>query len=176
MQALDDYLNDLRSQERDLLLRLTAVRASIDTIVKGQLNPELPITPMQAQGPQCPSLDNMRIRHAINMYLGFRRANGMPPATVGELEKELAKHRVVSFRNQPMSEMRYAFKTLCITLGSPENKALWRVERRDPDGHFTRADTIELRPSESNENNEVSVGESARARSWDAQSSSDGNL
>jgi hypothetical protein len=68
----------------------------------------------------------------------------MAPATPGELEKELARHKVVSFRNQPMSEMRFPRKSLCNALGSPDNDRIWHIERHDED-HFNRADTIELK-------------------------------
>lgn len=139
MQSLEEYLNELKAQERDLDLRLTGIRANIDAIMRQQLG--------AAPGPQPPSLDSMRIRDAVNVYLSWRRDQGMSAATLGELEKELAKHKIVSFRKQPMSEMRFPWKSMCNALGSPDNKHLYHIERHDPEGHFSRADTIELKSS-----------------------------
>ena len=116
MQTLDEYLDDLKVQERELLLRLAAVQSSIDSLTRGQFTPP-PAAPPEPQGPQCPSLDYMRIRDAINVYLSWRRDQGLPPATLGELERELAKHNVVSFRNEPMSGMKYKWKSLSNVLG-----------------------------------------------------------
>jgi hypothetical protein len=137
MQSLEQYLKELNDHKRDLELRLAGVIANIEAISKQQIG--------FPQGPQPPSLDSMRTRDAVNVYLGWRREQEMAPATLGELEKELARHKVVSFRNQPMSDMRFPWKSLCNALGSPDNERIWHIERHDPDGHFSRADTIELK-------------------------------
>jgi hypothetical protein len=148
MQTIEDYLHDLKAQERELLLRLSAVQSAIDAITRGQLTTALPIPALQPQAPRPPSLDSMRTRDAIKVYLGWRADQGMAPATLGELEQELSRHRVVSFRNQPLSEMGFPWKGLCNSLGAADNQKIWKIDRLDPDGHFTRNDKIELLPKE----------------------------
>jgi hypothetical protein len=144
MQTIEDYLHDLKAQERELLLRLSAVQSAIDAITRGLLTTALPIPAPQPPGPQGPPLNGLRMRDAIKIYLGWAQKEGIP-VTIGMLEKELAKYDVVSFRNQPMKDMPYPFKSLCIALGSPDNQKFWHIERLDPDGHFTRSDRIELK-------------------------------
>ncbi|MFZ1135623.1 MAG: hypothetical protein WAN69_11785 [Candidatus Korobacteraceae bacterium] len=138
IQTSDEFLEQLKAEEKSLRLRLASVQAAIDVYIKGQLQPDTfrgEATP--------PPLDDLRIRDAINHYLGWRQAKAMPPATLGELLAELDRHHVVTFKKQPMKG-KWAWKSLSNTLGATENQDLWRIERKDP-AHFTRVDTIELK-------------------------------
>ena len=91
-------------------------------------------------------MDGLRVRDAINLYLKWAEERGRI-VTLGDLTKELVRHRVVSFRNKPLSEQRYPFKSITNALGLPSNKQEWHVDRRDPEGHHTAADTIKLKHS-----------------------------
>ena len=137
-------VEELKREEQTLLLRLAAVRAALDVYVMGQLRGEPAPAPTTTPLPaNIPCLDDMRIRDAINLYLHWCRDNGRERTTLGELEKVLLSFRVVSVRGQPMMAMRYPWKTLTNTLGSPDNKDTWNVVMHSSD-HFQRADTIEL--------------------------------
>jgi hypothetical protein len=142
--SLDEYLEALKTQKRELEVRIATIEDAINATSPNQPatapQPTQPITP-QLQGP---SLDNLRMRDAIRLWLAWREDNGLPPATLGELEKELARHNVVSFRNKEMKTMVFFWKSLTNGLGSPNNAKLWNIERRDPNGHYTRADLITL--------------------------------
>jgi hypothetical protein len=144
MQSLEEYLETLKGQRRELEVRLASIDAAINAISLNQ--PAAAPQPTQPAAPQLqgPSLDNLRMRDAIRIYLAWREDNGLPPATLGELEKELARHNVVSFRNKAMASMVYGWKSLCNGLGSPNNMKMWNIERKDKEGHFTRADVITL--------------------------------
>jgi hypothetical protein len=138
MEVADEYLEKLRSEERTLRLRLASVQAAIDVYIKGEIGGGSP-----SGGP---SLDSMRIRDAIAAYLGWRQAAGMPVATLGDLEQELAKHHVVNSRNEPMSATKHPWKSMAHTLAAQENEHLWEIQRTDPEGHFSRRDKISFRP------------------------------
>ena len=133
MQSSDDYLGQLKAEERALALRLASVRAAIDVYIKGQISPS-----------ETPNLDGLRIRDAINVYLGWAAERGKV-TTIADLERELPKFRVMSFKRKPMSDMPFIFKSLCNCIGSPENQKLWHVKRRNKE-HFTREDEISLKP------------------------------
>ncbi len=137
MPMSDEYLEGLREQERTFELRLASVRAAINVYTKGEIGGNQPSG--------CPSLDRMRIRDAIAAYLGFRHSAGLPPATLGELDAELERHNVVNSRNESLRTNKHPWKSLAHTLAAEENADIWQITRRDPDGHFTRLDTIELR-------------------------------
>lgn len=145
MQSLAEHLEALRAEERELQIRLASVQAAIAVVAKGQPH----IEPLRVEPPEPPytgpNLDGLRIKDAMNMYLAWERdSNGRPKVTLGELEKVLLAHEVVSFRGQPFRAMRHTWKTLTNILGSPENAGIWIIERHAED-HFQKADTITLK-------------------------------
>jgi hypothetical protein len=137
-------VEELKREEQSLLLRLERVRATLDIYRGGQWTEPMQVsTPLPELPTGYPPLDDMRTRDAINLYLNWAQDQGRS-VTLGELERVLLAHRVVSFRGKPFSESRFSFKTLTNIIGSPDNKDLWQVEMHSPE-HYQRADTIALK-------------------------------
>ena len=163
MEAIEDKLRELDERERFLLVELQAVRASIDIFAKAKnkgLSPsESPSLAGNTIPAGAPSLDGLRIRDAINQYLRWASVNGRDRIRLGELFAALKGSRVTTFRGKLLSETTFPFKTVCNSLGAPENKGAWVIEKHSD--HFQEADTIGLRPEVSGERAEVVVEKSS---------------
>jgi|SRR5271166_5529985 len=138
---MDTIVEQLEKEEKALLAKLAGVRAALEAY-KGR--PAEPVVSAVLLPPGAPALDGLRIRDGINVYLNWCRDNGRDRITLAELEKVLLSSRVVSFRGQPIGEMKYPFKTLTNILGSPNNQETWIVEMHSQE-HYQRADTIGLK-------------------------------
>jgi hypothetical protein len=149
MEAIEDKIRELKERECFLLVELQAVRASIDVYAKAQrkgLSPSEPTHVIHPPVPEgAPPLDNLRIRDAIAVYLRWCQDNGRERITLGELETALLSSNVMTFRGTPLSQIRLGWKTICNSLGSPENKNTWIIDKHGD--HFQKADTIGLRPN-----------------------------
>ena len=144
MGMIEDKIQELKTRERDLLLELAAVQASLDIYIRGQLQETLTQPNQPSNQPGKPSLHDLRVKDAINIYLGFCRDQGRVKITLAELVRELTASKVVTARGVVLSATKYPFKTITNTLGSRENKVNWIVSKIGG-RHFQKADTIELR-------------------------------
>src|SRR5271166_2289393 len=149
MQTSDSYLQELIAEERVPKLRLASVRAAMDVIVQDKIPSDRPDRQPGEASP--PTLDGMRMRDAIGVYLAWRRDRSAPPLTLGELERELKRHQIMSFRKQPLAAMKHPWKAICNALGATGNCHLWHIKRIDPK-HYTPLDTIELKSAREESN------------------------
>ena len=153
MEAFEDKLRELEERECFLLVELQAVRASIEIYAKAKrkgFSPsETPLVVQATVPAGAPPLDGLRIRDAITHYLRWAAVNGRDRVTLGELLMALKGSRVTTFRGKPLNETRFPFKTVANSLGSPENKDTWVIEKHSH--HFQEGDTIGLRPKVSEE-------------------------
>jgi hypothetical protein len=136
------FIEGLEREERALLLRLTAIRQTLE-VYRSHSEPvpvaESPIPP------GAPSLDGLRIRDAITVYLEFCRDEGRDQITLGELAKALLSFQVTTFRGTLLNSdlIKHKWKTICNSLGSPENKDTWEIQKHSD--HYQRADLIGLK-------------------------------
>jgi hypothetical protein len=137
-------VEQLRREEHALLARLAAVRQMLDVYANGQMHQKpAPVAESPAVMEGSPSLSGLRIRDAISIYLGFCREKGRDRITIGEMFAALSAGGVTTFRGKPLNETKFPFKTVCNSLGSPENRDVWVIEKRSD--HYQRGDTIALK-------------------------------
>lgn len=156
--STENLIEQLRKERETLLGRLAAIDAML-TAYGGNATrpPNTRTAPIEELPTGYPQLDNMRTRDAINLYLSWAKDKERE-VTLGELERVLLAHRVVSFRGKVFGESRFPFKTLTNIIGSPDNANFWNVDMHSPE-HFQRTDVIGLRPKERAEHAEVSLRE-----------------
>jgi hypothetical protein len=141
MGTIEDKLRELQEREQVLLLDLSAVRAAIDVYIKGRLRSN---TPGGQTEPNSPTLDDMRIKDAINVYLQWARDNGRDKVTLKELHDVLRQNRIITAKKEIMDRDR-VWTNITIAVSSPTLANRWNVTRLDPNRYNMR-DTIELRP------------------------------
>ena len=135
-------IEELKKEEQSLLARLSTVRDTLAVYTKGRLHAE-PEIQSPSLPPGAPPLDGLRIRDAVNVYLNWCRDNGRERITLGELEKAILSYHVTTFRGTPLKDTKFPWKTLTNSLGSPENKDAWVIEKRSD--HHQRGDLIGLK-------------------------------
>ena len=134
----------LRKEERALLTRLATVRATLE--IYGEQQAETTSAPAPLIPLGAPSLDGLRTRDAISIYLRWAQDNGRDRITLGELEKVLLANRVVSFRGVPLTNSRSPWKLMCNIFGAPGNQDQWVIEKHS-EAQYQRADLIGLKQS-----------------------------
>ena len=136
-------VEELKKEERALTSRLDAVKTLL-AVYQGR-TPAEPVAESPTIPPGAPSLDGLRIRDAVSVYLGFCRDNGREQITLGELHKALLSFQVTTFRGTLLNSdlIKHKWKTICNSLGSPENREVWEIQKRSD--HYQHGDLIGLK-------------------------------
>lgn len=157
MESSNQHYEELKREEQKAKLRLAAIQAAIG-VYEREGPRSLPSQVMMLSDipPGAPSLDGLRLRDAITIYLRWAQDNGRDKIQLGELKQALLSQKITTFRGKPIAG-RLAYKTICNSLGSPENRETWVIEKHSE--HYQDADLIGLRPKQRAERTEDSGGE-----------------